>query len=559
MVDILAHRSDDPGAACECGERQESATDSTARFEQAVADALFEATPDGVIVSDAEGQIVRANASAERMFGCLPGRLVGEAVDRLLPESLREGHARHRETYRRSPAARHMGRALELSARRTDGVEFPVAVSLCPLACAGAYVVAVVRDMTDHTMRAGTLRQREAQLREVHKMEALGRLAGGVAHDFNNVLGVILALAGELASTPGLGPDALGTVHEISAAAGRAAQVTRQLLAVSRKQVLTPAPVDLNAVVVETLKLLRPTLREDVTVRLELAPGVPAVHADYGQMIQVVMNLLFNARDAITPPGVIEVKTRHESVCEPPAGSSVRLSPGEYVELAVRDSGQGIAPETLPHIFEPFFTTKRESRGTGLGLSIVHGIVTQLGGAVAVSSCPGEGSVFTLHMPVAARGPDESNDPQKMPPGPLPRIGSTVLVVEDEVPMRRAIARILRGADYTVLEAASAPEAVDAFLAHGPGVDLVVTDVLLPGMSGAELVSRLRQSGSPVRVLFMSGYADLTRDTEVRAVRSAPFLNKPFTRDTLLDKVRELLAHNGSKPEKEHECDFNCR
>ena len=369
----------------------------------------------------------------------------------------------------------------------------------------------------------------ELQLAQSQKIEAVGRLAGGVAHDFNNLLTVIKSYSTILLSA--LEGDARREdVEEIDAAADRAAALTRQLLAFSRRQVMQPRPLRLNAVVTDIEKMLRRLIGEDVALVTRLDPSLWLVHADPGQIEQVVMNLAVNARDAMPNGGHLTIET-----------ANVQRDDGSYVMLAISDTGTGMTPDVREHLFEPFFTTKEKGKGTGLGLSTVYGIVTQSGGDITVQAEPGSGSTFRIFLPQLAT--EEGSHPvmERTATVAAPRGNETILLVEDDTALRTLAERILRGYGYTVLVANNGQHALALAGEYGGSIDLVTTDVVMPEMSGAALVEQLRAMSPRIQVLFMSGYTD---DEVVRRGiddRRAAFLQKPFTPDQLALKVREVL------------------
>jgi PAS domain S-box-containing protein len=377
------------------------------------------------------------------------------------------------------------------------------------------------------------------QLAQSQKMEAIGTLAGGVAHDFNNYLTVINGYS-ELLAEQFSPEDALGeAAQEIRAAAARAADLTQQLLAFSRKQIVDPRSLDLNRVVADMERMLRRLTGVQVDLRVTLGPALGAVIADTGQMQQVVMNLVLNARDAMPEGGVLEVTTSCVTVAGRPTDAPSELAPGDYVRLTVSDTGVGMDAQTKARLFEPFFTTKPYGRGTGLGLSTVYGIVHQSGGAIAVSSEPGHGATFSVFLPRASVRPDVG-----LPERPdLHRLGGheTVLLAEDDAQLRRMMAGILRQRGYVVLEAADGSEALAIADRHRGAIHLLVADVVMPGLSGPDLAGRMTHRRRRLRVLLMSGYAD---GTVLRSVqqRRLEFLAKPFDAEQLLRKVRRALA-----------------
>ncbi|MBV9491390.1 MAG: response regulator [Verrucomicrobia bacterium] len=392
-------------------------------------------------------------------------------------------------------------------------------------------IAGVAEDVTEQ-------RNLELQLRQAQKMEAIGRLAGGVAHDFNNLLLVILGHSEMLALNAPPEDPHRGSLTEISRAAEQAASLTRQLLAFSRQQVVEPTPLDFNALVAELQQMLRRLIGEDVQLQTVMQPGLSWVRADPGQLGQVIMNLAVNARDAMPQGGRLTIETREVELDAAYAKAYPGLSPGRSALLVVTDTGCGMTPDVQAHIFEPFFTTKPVGQGTGLGLSVVHGIVQQSGGHIEVWSLPGVGTTFKIYLPALE---DASlQQPPSVPNPPLRRGRETILLVEDEGPVRATAALLLRSLGYEVLEASGAPEALRlAETAPGP-IDLLMADVVMPGRSGRELADRLRQRLPGLKVLFQSGYTGEMVD-RYGALAEGGFLQKPFRLETLAEKVREIL------------------
>ena len=378
----------------------------------------------------------------------------------------------------------------------------------------------------------------EEQLRQSQKMEAVGRLAGGVAHDFNNLLSVITGYASMLRDRLG-DSESPFELEEIQQAVVRAASLTHKLLAFSRSQILQPRVIDLNGVVRGMEEMLRRLIGEDVALMTVLGGDLGSVKADPHQIEQVVMNLAVNARDAMPGGGRLVIETSRVHLDQP----FQSLLPGEYMQLTVSDTGQGMDAETAARIFEPFFTTKEVGKGTGLGLSTVYGIVEQSGGAVTVTSSPGAGAKFQVYLPVC-----RASEPQVVAEKPAaPRTGrqETILLVEDEPPLRKLVSAILAKAGYRVLETSNGDEAASV-AAKQPQIDLLLTDVIMPGMSGPDLAARLRQSHSGLMVLFMSGYDRDLVDEQVLS-KSSGFLPKPFTPHALQVRVGELLGKTDLK------------
>jgi signal transduction histidine kinase/CheY-like chemotaxis protein len=384
--------------------------------------------------------------------------------------------------------------------------------------------------------------QAEEALRQAQKMEAVGRLAGGVAHDFNNLLMVIRGHAA--LSLSYFGPDnpLRQELNEILKTAVRASSLTRQLLAFSRKQVLQPRVLDLNSLVTQTAELLPPALGEDINLVLDLDPNLGRVKADAAQMEQVIMNLVFNARDAMPDGGKLTIQTVNNHLDENCARSYPEIRPGPHVMLAVHDSGQGMDEETRLHIFEPFFTTKQRGKGTGLGLATVYGTVIQSGGCVTVLSKLGEGTTIQIYLPRVEEAIEVVEEPKRLSRSLEGE--ERILVVEDDHAVRRMTREFLKIKGYTVIEASSAEDAIQFVECHEETIDLVLTDVVMPGMKGRELGDRLVKLRSGIKVLYMSAY---TEDAAINSGRLGPgsaFIEKPFTVDELAYKVREILGRS---------------
>ena len=395
------------------------------------------------------------------------------------------------------------------------------------------YVIGMAEDVTEH-------KQLEEQLRQSQKLEAIGRLAGGVAHDFNNMLTAIAGYTTFALEHSGEGSPLRADLDEISKATGRAALLTRQLLAFSRKQVLQPELLNLNGIVVELETMLRPLIGEDIVLTTKLDPALGPIEADPGQLHQVVMNLVVNARDAMPTGGPLSIETANCDVVDEGDGS---IAPGRYVTLTVRDAGEGIDETTLSQIFEPFFTTKESDKGTGLGLATVYGIVKQSGGYVAVESELGVGSEFTIYL----RRVDDARQPRpEAVPAPTPAPeshaagGKTVLVVEDEDVVRGLVRQVLQGAGYEVVVARDGEEAFALAAKHH--VDVLLSDLMMPKLGGQEVAERLRASHPELKVVFMSGYAEGGLMVEGALPPGTAFLEKPFTFSELTEKVQGVLA-----------------
>jgi CheY-like chemotaxis protein len=377
----------------------------------------------------------------------------------------------------------------------------------------------------------------EEQLRQAQKMEAVGRLAGGVAHDFNNVLAVVLGYSELLVRELEEGDRKAEHLSEIQRAAERAASLTRQLLAFSRKQVLSPTVLDLNAVLLGVERMLRPLTGEQIEVRLVRHVGLWLVNADPGQLEQVVLNLALNARDAMPHGGSLVLETSNADVGAADA-ASLGIDPGRYVKLTVKDTGVGMAADVKENVFEPFFTTKELGKGTGLGLATVYGVVRQSGGHVRVESEVGLGSTFEVYLPCVEGLAEETVPAPRRAGG-----GSeTILLVEDEDSLRQMVRSLLVADGYTVVDAASGAEALEIARQKERSIDLLLTDVVMPKITGPQLATRVRAARPGIKVLFMSGYSlDVVGDHGAFA-EGALLLAKPFTAETLQRKVAEALA-----------------
>lgn len=398
---------------------------------------------------------------------------------------------------------------------------------------------AIERELREAQVRRKA-RALEEQFRQAQKMEAIGRLAGGVAHDFNNLLTAILGNCHFLLDSLDRADPRRNDVEDIKASGERAASLTRQLLAFSRKQLLAPRVIDLNVVIAGMDRLLRRLIGEDID--LITAPGNPlgAVKADPGQIEQVIMNLAVNARDAMPEGGKLIIATNNEVLVDSIAGGQPEVKPGAYVTLSITDTGHGMDEEVLSQLFEPFFTTKELGRGTGLGLSTVFGIVNQSSGFILVSSAPGKGTKFKAYFPQVV----ESAEPIGAAPEPIPSLrgAETILLVEDDESVRQLVHRVLTSYGYSVSATKDGAEAILACERHKGPIDLMVTDVVMPLMSGGELAEGILKSRPELKVLFVSGYPDKVISPMGVRKPGIDFLQKPFTPESLALKVRELLA-----------------
>jgi PAS domain S-box-containing protein len=488
---------------------------------------VFETSSDAVLLVDAAtGRLEDANPAAERLYG-----RAREALRRLRFADLAEvaGDAPLPVAGTRALPARH---------RRADGSAFPVEVSAGELVLRERQLrVLSVRDVSEREAAETARRDLEQNLRQAQKMEAVGRLAGGIAHDFSNLLAVILGYSDLLVrDLPDADPRVRESADGIVEAAHRAVGVTRQLLTLSRKKLLRPEILSLNKVVQDLGKLLGRAIGERIEVATRLQEGVWPVIADADQLAQVLLNLAVNARDAMPDGGPLSISTANVDLAA--AASDVGLPAGRYVTLEVRDGGCGMTEEVRGRIFEPFFTTK--DTGTGLGLATVYGIVRQAGGAIRVESRAGAGSTFTVFLPAA----DDRTARVALPvAASAPRgLGETVVLAEDEDALRVLLGRVLVGSGYHVIAGRNGLEALEAVRAGGGRVDVLLTDVVMPRMTGTELAAALAGEQPGVKVLFMTGHADDTTLLGRFEAGDAEIIQKPFTSEALLTHLRRMLG-----------------
>lgn len=499
---------------------------------------LLQAAPDAILVM-ADSVIVLVNDRAEAMFGYPRADLLGRDAEILLAGS---GFPDALQRAIDLPGTGLMG-TVAITARRRDGSEFPVEASLARVDTPqGRVAVAVVRDCTERR-RSDDEQARlrlEAQAHRSHRLESLGQLAGGIAHDFNNMLGVIVNYANFVIEEAAAAEPDLRAItadaEQVVRAGQRGTDLTHQLLAFARREVIRPRPLDLNAVLSDVRETLRGAVGEQIDLVLDPAADLPPVLCDPGQIEQLLLSLAGNARDAMPDGGnlVIDTAVHHH------AGGGLDLEPGDYVRLRVCDSGRGMTADVAERAFEPFFTTKASGEGTGLGLATVYGIVTQAGGSVSISSEPGLGTTVTVLLPISADAATAGSEPA----APAPATGGhgeTLLVVEDEAALRDVAGRILSGAGYRVLSADGGLQALELAARHEGEIDLLLSDVVMPGMLGKELAERLVDARPGTRVLYMSGYAQPVLASQGTLDPGVALLEKPFTADDLLSAVRERL------------------
>ncbi|MHB1013263.1 MAG: ATP-binding protein [Desulfobacteria bacterium] len=499
----------------------------------------FEHAPDAIVVYDVTRNVfVDANANAERLFGCSRQDLLASGPERFYSPSQPDGLPVAESV------AKRIGRTLagesmvfERAVHNAEGKDLLCEVRLARLPFTDrTMILASYIDITER-------KKLEEQLRQSQKMESVGRLAGGIAHDFNNLLTVITGYSELLLSQLGEKSPLCKEVEEIKGAGERAASLTRQLLAFSRRQVLQPKVLVLNEVVSNIEKMLRRLIGENVELRTVLGTGPWSVKADPGQIEQILVNLVVNARDAMPGGGKLTIETDNVFLDEEYSRGHPPVRPGQYVMLAISDTGVGMDEKTMSRIFEPFFTTKGLGKGTGLGLSTVYGIVKQSGGYIWVYSEPGKGSTFKVYFP---RTEDRQEDLQKVVLSVEDLRGEkTVLIVEDEESIRNLACTVLGEYGYSVLPAQDGEDALRVAGEYAGEISLLLTDVVMPRMGGRELYDRIRQRHPEIKVLYMSGYTDDAIIHHGVLEEGTAFLQKPYSPVSLAQKVKEVLETQG--------------
>jgi PAS domain S-box-containing protein len=508
------------------------------RLSEASFRSVVENAPYGIYRASAAGKLLRVNPALQKMLGY-------ESQDELLrlnlATDLYSDPQQHQHTLDLL-ASQKSFRDVEIEWKRKDG-------TLAKARCSGRlvknegeegdYIEVFAEDVTEQRLL-------EHQLRMAQKMEAIGKLSGGIAHDFNNLLGVIIGYSQVLKRRLGAGNDLFEHAEEIEKAGQRAASLTRQLLAFSRQQVLAPAVLNLNTLLSDMEKMLPRLIGEDIELVLRLDPGLGCVKADQSQVEQVVMNLAVNARDALPQGGKLTIETANAALDDAYTRHHPGSRAGDYVMLSVTDTGTGMTADTLAHLFEPFFTTKARGKGTGLGLATVYGVVKQSGGYVWADSELGKGSSFKVYLPRIEEAVAVGKAPA--PPVEALRGAETLLVVEDADALRKLAQALLEEHGYRVVAAANGAEALQIIEQRKVPIDLLLTDVVMPGMNGRALAERLRQLQSGLRVLYMSGYTDSAIADHGVLDPGTHLLHKPFTEETLIQKVGEVLDGGKGSP-----------
>lgn len=522
---------------------------------------LLEAAPDAIVGVNPDGLIALVNTQAEALFGYLRNQLIGRPAELLLPEAGLTLQAPHPTSAIGDPGSHSVEAWMAVAGRRADGSAFPAEVSLSSIEIEeGLMVCVAIRDVTERIEAQRERDRLEAQLerdrldRQVHqsqRLESLGQLAGGVAHDFNNLLAAILNyvsfVAEEIEQEIELRPpdesvrlhSVLSDVGQIGAAAERAASLTHQLLAFGRREVVNPQVIDVNAVVNEVDDLLRRTLGEQVELITRCATDLEHVRADRGQMEQALLNLAVNARDAMPIGGTLSIDTDNFMVDEAYAARDPRLAPGRHVRLRITDTGTGMDRTTVERAFEPFYSTKPKGQGTGLGLATVYGIVNQAGGVVDIASEVGSGTTVTLLLPSVSQAVTTAEEPHSM--NRRRHGGETVLIVEDEDLVLDVATRILSRHGYHVLGARGGAQALERIRTHRGVIHLLLTDVVMPGLTGSEVAAMVTKVRPKIRVLYMSGYSESAVTSNGAVQPDIRLVSKPFVAADLLDLVRSTL------------------
>ena len=507
---------------------------------------LLEAAPDAMVVVNPVGEIVLLNLQAEKQFGYQRDELICQPVTNIIPKGFAERLIADDLLSAADATAQQMGAGIELVGLRKDGTEFPIEIMLSPLeSTEGMLVTAAIRNISRR-------KEAEGQLLQAQKLESIGRLAGGIAHDFNNMLFVIHGYAELL--TEDLAPvnrvrlrpdDALQSVNEITRAADRAATLTGQLLAFSRQQVIKPRVLSLNAAINDIEPMVRKLIGENMRLIVRLDRDAGSIRGDSGQLDQVLVNLVVNARDAMPDGGTVTIETKNVVVDEPYAVSHFDIRQGLYVLLTVTDTGVGMDRATREHLFEPFFTTKQLGKGTGLGLATTYGIVRQAGGSIWVYSELGLGSSFKLYFPRI----DASMSIGHVEIAPAQAAGAgTVLVVEDERAVREMTNLLLTRSGHNVIAVADGGEAMSALERLAGTIQVLITDVIMPAMSGLELAEWTMDRYPNVGVVLLSGYTSGTLDLERVTERGAAFVPKPVTSGHLISAVQQSRALRRANP-----------
>lgn len=497
--------------------------------------AVFDTAVDGIIMINDRGSIEMFNTAAANVFGFSPEEVIGKNVNLLMPEPYRKEHDAYVKNYLSTGVKKIIGIGREVAGKRKDGTVFPVDLAVSEVRLGKRRMfTGIVRDITER-------KRLEEQFFQMQKMEAVGQLAGGVAHDFSNFLQGIIGFIGRIRRSIPADDPAMELVEEVMKAVDRTRNLTRQLLAFSRRQPIQPKIFQVNDLILNLEKMLHRLIGEDVELVIRHGKNTGLVKADPVQIEQVLLNLAVNARDAMPKGGRLVIETKNRRLDKQYAEGRFEVMPGEYVVICVSDTGTGMSEEVKENIFEPFFTTKEVGKGTGLGLATVFGIVKQHGGHISVYSEVGKGTTFRIHLPRADEVESASAVEASLAPS-LMKGKETVLVVEDDSVVRKFVSGTLRDLGYTVLAAGHPDEAFKLVKERRSGnVDLLLTDVIMPKMSGKELSEKIKDIEPHIKVIFMSGYTDDFLGHHGILEESLHFLEKPFTEEALAQKIRDVL------------------
>jgi two-component system cell cycle sensor histidine kinase/response regulator CckA len=536
MLDISVHKRTD-----------EALRDSQERLLGIISSAM-----DAIITVDDSQKVIVFNKAAEQIFRCPATEAIGQTLDKFIPQRSREAHKQHIRNFGQTGvSSRSMYSPGTLMGVRADGEEFPVEATISQVKTGSERLYSVI--LRDISVRKRT----EDELRQAQKMEAVGHLAGGIAHEFNNYLGIIMGYSDLLEEEEVQSESLRLGLAEIRDATQKASSLTRQLLAFSRKQFIEPSVLDLNASVWDAHKLLRRLIPATVDVIPVLHPDLGKVKADPAQIQQILINLVVNARDAMPQGGKITIETSEVVLDEEFASRHLDVLAGDYIMLSVSDTGEGIDAETLTHIFEPFFTTKKAGKGTGLGLSTTYGIVKQSGGHITAASVRGRGTTFRIYFPKLVESYDDS--PTAPHSKPMQEGIATIVLVEDESGLRRLMRTTLERQGYRVLEAKDGAEGLSLCRQNLEHIALVVTDLAMPRMTGLQLKEKVLALRSTMKFLLISGYAEDVLGSTEQIPNGGDFLEKPFRPDELARKVSEILSRADEKQEEASGADTSPR
>ncbi len=495
--------------------------------------AIVESSTDAIIGTSLDGTITSWNTGAEHTFGYQAAEIIGRPSSLLIPPVTAPQLVPILDLVRRGERVEHF----EAKRLHKDGSIIELSSTISPIRDITGAVVGlstVGRDMTERNRAEAERRAMEHQLHQAERLQSLGQLAGGIAHDFNNLLAAIMNYAGFVAEQTGDRPAVRADAEQIQAAAERAARLTRQLLIFSRRQETMPETLDLNAIVADIRNLLSRSIGAHIELTVTLAPDLPPIEADRGQIEQVLLNLAVNARDAMPHGGTLTIATSPADLDTSYTTTHPGTVPGRYARLTIADTGTGMSEDVAAHIFEPFFTTKPQDKGTGLGLSTVYGIVTQSGGGISIDTAEGSGTTFRLCFPAAAKAPAAAPGPASRMPGR----GETILVVDDEPAVLDVTARILQQNGYSTLQAATYEQALSLAAAHD--LHLLLTDSVMPRMSGQTLAERITETRPGLPVVYMSGYSEKPGPRGAGRPGTAR-IQKPFNSRTLLETIHTAL------------------